>query len=150
MVGSKTLRILVAFRPFMKSFPLCPISQRLGLCTFMGRIGSISAPIFFELSRHETDSFDTFIILLIAFLVIVAVASRFALTHETKGVMLVEGSLEGESKGVRRILCCFLNAKLWCLEMSISSRFWRVLGFWFMGCPCVCACQFGTDLALVE
>ena len=44
---------------------------------------------------------------------------------------------------------CFMR-KLWCLEMSILSRFWRILGFLFLGCGGVCHCQFGTDLALVE
>ena len=33
---------------------------------------------------------------------------------------------------------------------SILSRFWRILGFWFLGCPSECHCQFGTDLALME
>ena len=42
------------------------------------------------------------------------------------------------------------KAKLWCLEMSILSRFWRVLGDWFMECGSACPCQFGTDLALIE
>ena len=55
----------------------------------------------------------------------------------------------GKVDGLKNFLAVF-KAKLWCLEMSILSRFWRILGFWFMGCPCVCHCQFGTDFELVE
>ena len=40
------------------------------------------------------------------------------------------------------------NYGVW--RWSILLRFWRILGFWFLGCRYACPCQFGTDLALIE
>ena len=62
----------------------------------------------------------------------------------------------GHRSKIHGLLQCWKNFALFLRQnygvwrWSILSRFWRILGFWFLGCGSACHCQFGTDLALVE
>mmetsp|Transcript_68524 Transcript_68524/g.164562 ORF Transcript_68524/g.164562 Transcript_68524/m.164562 type:complete len:516 (+) Transcript_68524:186-1733(+) len=71
-------------------FPTSIRSSAVGLCTGAGRTGSIAAPIFFELTRKTTDSFDPFWIAIMVLGLSVAVLSRCTLSLETKGKPLLD------------------------------------------------------------
>ena len=51
---------------------------------------------------------------------------------------------------VIRILQLFYSGKIMVFGDVNFREVLEGLGVWFFGCPCVCPCQFGTDLALVE
>ena len=67
----------------------------------MGRVGSISAPLLFELSMDWSDgSFDFFLTLVASFMGFIAVAAGFALSIETKGKALATDVEDyGSTKG---------------------------------------------------
>lgn len=66
-------------------FPSDIRNTAVGLCTCMGRLGSISAPLLFELSLNQTKSFDVFMWVLFGLLFAIALAAPRCLTRETKG-----------------------------------------------------------------
>lgn len=61
------------------AFPTHVRQTAVGFCTAAGRLGSISAPLVFELSKSMTGRFDFFIGCLISLLAFVAVAAPLAL-----------------------------------------------------------------------
>lgn len=71
-------------------FPTNIRNTAVGMCTCVGRLGSISAPLLLELSLQRTKSFDIFMIMLFCLLANAAIFAPFCLTHETKGKRLVD------------------------------------------------------------
>lgn len=70
-------------------FPSKYRNTAVGLCTAVGRIGSISAPLLFELSMDWSDgSFDIFLITVVTFMSLIAVLAGWCLSIETKGKAL--------------------------------------------------------------
>merc|ERR1719201_2067983 len=70
-------------------FPSKYRNTAVGLCTAVGRIGSISAPLLFELSMDWSDgSFDIFLSTVVIFMSIIAVFAGWCLSIETKGKAL--------------------------------------------------------------
>mmetsp|Transcript_7847 Transcript_7847/g.18294 ORF Transcript_7847/g.18294 Transcript_7847/m.18294 type:complete len:521 (+) Transcript_7847:105-1667(+) len=69
-------------------FPTSMRNTAVGLCTCAGRMGSILAPLLFELSLHHGDSTDAFMWMLFALMGVVACAAPWCLTYETKGKAL--------------------------------------------------------------
>lgn len=61
------------------AFPTHVRQTAVGFCTAAGRMGSISAPLVFELSKSLTGSFDFFIGSLIFLLTLVAICAPLAL-----------------------------------------------------------------------
>merc|ERR1719506_355393 len=82
-------------------FPSKYRNTSVGLCTALGRVGSISAPLLFELSMDWSDgSFDIFLTLVASFMGFIAVAAGFALSIETKGKALATDVEDyGSTKG---------------------------------------------------
>merc|ERR1719240_1397779 len=66
-------------------FPPRIRNTAVGLCTCVGRLGAISAPLIFELSHDQSKSFDTFIWAVFSLIVVVAATTHVCLEHETKG-----------------------------------------------------------------
>lgn len=66
------------------AFPTDIRNTAVGMCTCVGRIGSISAPLLFEISKGFTGSFDVFIGCLIAVLGTIAIAAPMALPRESE------------------------------------------------------------------
>mmetsp|Transcript_7206 Transcript_7206/g.17090 ORF Transcript_7206/g.17090 Transcript_7206/m.17090 type:complete len:391 (+) Transcript_7206:3-1175(+) len=73
----------------------------VGLCTCVGRVGSIIAPLMFELTHDSSGgSFDIFLLCIITFLTTVGILCNFILTKETKGRSLGETEqIDVETKG---------------------------------------------------
>merc|ERR1719421_2626027 len=82
-------------------FPSKYRNTSVGLCTALGRVGSISAPLLFELSMDWSDgSFDIFLSLVSGFMAFIALGAGFALSIETKGKALAMGVADyGSTKG---------------------------------------------------
>jgi MFS family permease len=82
-------------------FPSKYRNTSVGYCTAVGRVGSISAPLLFELSMDWSDgSFDFFLTLVASFMGFIAVAAGFALSIETKGKALATDVEDyGSTKG---------------------------------------------------
>jgi putative MFS transporter len=82
-------------------FPSKYRNTSVGLCTALGRVGSISAPLLFELSMDWSDgSFDIFLTTVAAFMSFIAAAAGMALSIETKGKALAVGVADyGSTKG---------------------------------------------------
>jgi len=81
-------------------FPTSMRNTAVGLCTCAGRMGSILAPLLFELSLHHGESTDAFMWMLCALMGVVAFAAPWCLTYETKGKALAssaEAPLEAQS-----------------------------------------------------
>lgn len=66
-------------------FPTDVRNTAVGLCTCMGRFGSILAPLLFELA---SGSFDLFVTVIMTLMTTVALLAGVALTVETKGRLL--------------------------------------------------------------
>jgi MFS family permease len=82
-------------------FPSKYRNTSVGLCTALGRVGSISAPLLFELSMDWSDgSFDIFLIAVSSFMGFIAITAGMALSIETKGKALAVGVTDyGSTKG---------------------------------------------------
>jgi MFS family permease len=82
-------------------FPSKYRNTSVGLCTALGRVGSISAPLLFELSMDFSDgSFDIFLAAVASFMAFIALTAGFALSIETKGKALAVGVEDyGATKG---------------------------------------------------
>jgi len=73
-------------------FPTRIRNSAIGVCTGMGRLGSISSPILFELLKRVTASFDPWWCILIALSWTVALFAPVCLNIETKGRALTTDS----------------------------------------------------------
>mmetsp|Transcript_8130 Transcript_8130/g.17182 ORF Transcript_8130/g.17182 Transcript_8130/m.17182 type:complete len:463 (-) Transcript_8130:83-1471(-) len=71
-------------------FPTAIRNTAVGLCTCVGRLGSISAPLLFEVSRQHSNSFDGFTWMVISSTSLIAVLAPICLTHDSKGKLLNE------------------------------------------------------------
>lgn len=70
-------------------FPTAIRNSSVGICVGIGRLGSISAPLLFELSHHYSKgSFDIFMSCLLGSMLLVSFLSRPCLPHETKGLSI--------------------------------------------------------------
>jgi len=70
-------------------FPSKFRNTAVGICTAIGRVGSISAPLLFELSLDWSDgSFDFFISMVAILMATICLTAGFMLTIETKGKAL--------------------------------------------------------------
>lgn len=70
-------------------FPTAIRNSSVGFCVGVGRLGSISAPLLFELSHHHTEgSFDVFMGCVLGFMLLVSLLAGPCLPHETKGLSL--------------------------------------------------------------
>jgi len=80
-------------------FPTAIRNSSVGFCVGIGRLGSITAPLLFELSHHHTEgSFDVFMGCVLGFMLLVSLLAGPCLPHETKGMSLETASSEVESK----------------------------------------------------
>jgi len=77
-------------------FPTDIRNTAVGICTCMGRLGSISAPLLFELTLSYSKSFDVFTWSLFVLMTLIALTGPFCLTHEPKGRELVESYRESQ------------------------------------------------------
>mmetsp|Transcript_65896 Transcript_65896/g.157539 ORF Transcript_65896/g.157539 Transcript_65896/m.157539 type:complete len:530 (-) Transcript_65896:59-1648(-) len=73
-------------------FPTSMRNTAVGLCTCAGRLGSISAPLLFEMSLHHGRSSDAFMWMLCILMGIVAVGAPLSLKRETKAQSLDSAS----------------------------------------------------------
>jgi putative MFS transporter len=82
-------------------FPSKYRNTSVGMCTAFGRLGSISAPLLFELSMDWSDgSFDIFLTCVSSFMLFIALGAGWMLTIETKGKALAVGVADyGSTKG---------------------------------------------------
>lgn len=83
----------------MEVFPTSIRTTAVGLCTCFGRIGSISAPLVFQLSVRF-GGYTPFWVLIITFMLVIAVSSRLFLTIETKGKFLTDEDCQSAAADV--------------------------------------------------
>lgn len=71
-------------------FPTVMRNTAVGLCTCMGRLGSITAPLLFEVSHDSSKSFDVFVWVLFSCMLAISVGAPIFFTRDTKGKDLAE------------------------------------------------------------
>lgn len=81
-----------------EAFPTAIRNTAVGCCTSAGRLGSIGAPIIFELSKHLTHSFDFFVCCLITSMLTIASLAPFCLPK--KSAMDAESGTVDEAKAL--------------------------------------------------
>eukprot|EP00392_Amoebophrya_sp_AT5.2_P004146 g4154.t1 len=93
-----------------ETFPTSIRNSAVGLCTAVGRGGSISAPLVFEVLHSGSSSFNGFLKIVGVLMLAIGCSVRLCLARETKGTLVAEdGELlvvvgngpppEGEPKG---------------------------------------------------
>lgn len=87
-------------------FPTSIRNTAVGICTCAGRLGSISAPLIFELSLHHSKSFDYFMWSLFALMFLVAATARYCLVRDPKGKGLIGDTASSPAKGKYGALEC--------------------------------------------
>lgn len=81
-----------------ESFPVQIRNTALGICTCVGRLGSILAPIFFELSANWFGGFDAFWVALSILMIATAVFSEYFLSHYAADEVLFGIAKQGKNE----------------------------------------------------